>query len=628
MPRDTDRSGATSIMPFLSWLAIPLRVAFDWGRRHLKIAAAAVVAVVAAGAALSFWGGPDVPVYRVAKVERGAMTSVVSATGTLGATVTVNVGSQVSGQVKELLADFNSVVRRNDVIAVIDPAMFEARVNQATADLDVAHAAVNTQRAQVERARADLDNARATLNAFKSQTSRNELAAAEAERDYTRRQPLRDRGIISDAEFEKSKAAYESAQAQMRATRSQEEAQAASLKSSEAQLKIAMAQLGNSEAAVRLKQAMLRQSEIDLEHTTIRAPVDGVVISRDVDVGTTVATSLQSPTLFTIAQDLTRMQVEAKVDEADVSRIFAGQRVEFTVDAFPSRSFNGEVVQIRKAPKISQGVVTYVVVVSTANPDQRLMPGMTANVRFIVEHRDSAMKVASAALRFRPTPVSSSAPRPDPLPQPGAGLGPGGGRGVGGGFAVGGGPVPRAPAGVGGAGGGAGGGGQARNPRAQQGVAQAAGAPAPELTRERLTTALTLDEAQQTKLQGILEETRQKLAALTRGQLGQDERRAENQRIRMGTVEAITAVLSPDQQSAFRRLLAGDSSAPVTTPGRVWIKGPGGELVPVMIRVGITDSGFTEIVEGDLREGQEVVVGIIESRAQTQEGPRTPRLGL
>ena len=627
MPRDTERSGPTSIMPLLSRLVIPLRIAFDWGGRHLKIAAVGAVAVVTAGAAFSYWGGPDAPVYRIAKIERGAMTSVVAATGTLGATVTVNVGSQVSGQVKELLADFNSVVRRDEVIAVIDPAMFEARVNQATADLDVAHAAVNTQRAQVERARADLDNARATLNAFKSQTSRNELAAAEAERDYTRRQPLRDRGIISDAEFEKSKAAYESAQAQMRATRSQEEAQAASLKSSEAQLKIAMAQLGNSEAAVRLKQAMLRQSEIDLEHTTIRAPVDGVVISRDVDVGTTVATSLQSPTLFTIAQDLTRMQVEAKVDEADVSRIFPGQRVDFTVDAFPSRSFNGDVVQIRKAPKISQGVVTYVVVVSTANPDQRLMPGMTANVRFIVEHRDSAMKVASAALRFRPTPVASSAPRPDPVPQPGAGLGPGGGHSVGGGFAVGAGPVPRAPAGVGGARGGAGGGGQARNPRAQQG-AQAAGVPAPELTRERLTTALTLDETQQAKLQGILEETRQKLAALTRGQLGQDERRAENQQIRMGTIEAIVALLSPDQLGAFRRLLAGDSSAPPTTPGRVWVKGPGGDLVPVMIRAGITDSGFTEIVEGDLREGQEVVVGIIEGRTKTQEGPRTPRLGL
>ncbi|MSO89192.1 MAG: HlyD family secretion protein [Rhodospirillaceae bacterium] len=620
-----DRSGTTSIMPLLTWLAIPLRAAFDWGRRHLKIAAAAVVAVVAVGAAFSFWGGQDAPVYRMAKVERGPMTSVVAATGTLGATVTVNVGSQVSGQVRDLLVDFNSVVRRNQVIAVIDTEMFEARVNQATADLDVARAVVNTQKAQVEKASADLENARATLNAFRSQTARNELAAGEAERDYTRRRPLRDRGVISDAEFDKSKAAFDSAQAQLRATRSQEEAQAAALKSSEAQLKIAIAQLGNTEASVRLKQALLRQAEIDLDHTTIRAPVDGVVISRDVDVGATVATSLQSPTLFTIAQDLTRMQVEAKVDEADVSRIFPGQRVDFTVDAFPSRSFNGEVVQIRKAPKISQGVVTYVVVVSTANPDQRLMPGMTANVRFIVEHRESAMKVASAALRFRPTPVSSPAPRPDPLPQPGAGLGPGGGHGVGGGFAVGAGPAPRAP---GGGGGGPGGGGQARNPRVQQGGAQAAGVPAPELTRERLTTALTLDETQQTKIQGILDETRQKLAVLTRGQLGQDERRAENQRIRMGTVEAIAAVLSPDQQGAFRRLLAGDSSAPVTTPGRMWVKGPGGELVQVMVRVGITDSGFTEIVEGDLRDGQEVVVGIVERRTSMQEGPRPPRLGL
>ena len=372
------------------------------------------------------------PAYRTAALARGPITATVSATGTLNAVITVQVGSQVSGQIKELHADFNSQVKRDQVIARIDPDTFEAKVNQGKAKVEAARAAVLNQQAAVERARADLDNARAGLAAARANTAKAQVALLDARRDLGRKRELKEKGLIAQAEEDAAQAASDSAEAQQEAARAQERAQESSVRAGEAQLRVAEAQLKAAGAQVDQNVAELRQAQVDLEHTIIRAPVDGVVVSRNVDVGQTVAASLQAPTLFTIAQDLTKMQVEVSVDEADVGRISVGLRAGFTVDSFPGRMFGGQVVQIRKAPQVVQNVVTYTVVVSAANPDLRLLPGMTANVRIVADRKEDVLKVPNAALRFRPPGVEAERPAGGPRPAgAGSGRGPqGGGEGM------------------------------------------------------------------------------------------------------------------------------------------------------------------------------------------------------
>jgi len=395
------------------------------------------LAVIVLGAALSTGGYfyrqslGNRSSFRMAPVTRGPLTAAISATGTLNAVITVLVGSQVSGQVKELYADFNSLVKKDQVIARIDPEIFEAKVNQAKGQLESSRAAVLNQQAVVEKTRADLENARAAVAAARAQTAKGQVAVLDARRDLGRKRDLREKGFIAQADEDTAQATHDSADASLEANRAQEQAQASAVRSAEAQLKVAEAQVQAAQAQVEQYLAALRQSQIDLEHTIIRAPVDGVVVSRTVDVGQTVAASLQAPTLFTIAQDLTKMQVDTNVDEADVSRVRIGQRVAFTVDSFPGQSFTGEVVQIRKAPQVLQNVVTYDVVVSAQNLDLRLLPGMTANVRIVTDQKADVLRVPNAALRFRPPGVEAERPV-----RPGSGApssptagSPGGGRG-------------------------------------------------------------------------------------------------------------------------------------------------------------------------------------------------------
>jgi HlyD family secretion protein len=345
------------------------------------------------------------PPFRTTPVTRGSVTAAVSATGTLNAVITVLVGSQVSGQVKELYADFNSQVKKGQVIARIDPEIFEAKVNQAKAQVDAAKAAVLNQQASVERARADLGNARAAQAVARAQTAKGQVSVVDTQRDLGRKRDLRIKGFIAQADEDAAQAVYDSSMAQHDANKAQEQAQEAGVRSAEAALKVTEAQLLSALAQVGQNEAGLRQTQLDLEHTIIRAPVDGVVVSRTVDVGQTVAASLQAPTLFTIAQDLTKMQVDTNVDEADVSRVKVGLRASFTVDSFPGQVFAGEIVQIRKAPQVVQNVVTYDVVVSAQNTDQKLLPGMTANVRIVTDRKEDALRVPNAALRFRPPGV-------------------------------------------------------------------------------------------------------------------------------------------------------------------------------------------------------------------------------
>ncbi|MEK7715603.1 MAG: efflux RND transporter periplasmic adaptor subunit, partial [candidate division NC10 bacterium] len=316
----------------------------------------------------------NAPKFRLGRVERGALTAAVSATGNLAAVITVQVGSQVSGQIKELFVDFNSVVKKNQVVARIDPDIFEAKVNQAKAEVESARAAVLNQQAQVERAKADVENSRAALAEAKAQTAKAQIAVLDTKRDVDRKTELYGRQLIARSDMDTAQANHDSALAQLDSARAKEQALAAAILSAAAQLKVAEAALESARAQVRQKQAALQQAQVDLDHTTIRAPVDGVVVSRAVDVGQTVAASLQAPILFTIAQDLTKMQVETSVDEADIGRIKLEDRATFTVDAFPGETFTGVVTQIRKAAQIIQNVVTCTVVVAVSNPSGKLLP--------------------------------------------------------------------------------------------------------------------------------------------------------------------------------------------------------------------------------------------------------------
>ncbi len=271
-----------------------------------------VLVVIIAGAGVSGYfveiGGSS-PQYRFASAELGPLTAAVSASGNLNAVITVQVGSQVSGQIKELLVDFNSVVKKGQVIARIDPDIFEAKVIQARADLDSAKATVLNQQAQVERSRADVGNARAAHAEARAQTAKAQVAVLDTKRDFDRKTELFARQLIAKSDLDTSQAAHDSAIAQLDSARAHEQALESAIQSAIAQLRVAEAMLVSARAQVEQKDAGLKQAQVDLDHTTIRAPVQGVVVSRQVDVGQTVAASLQAPVLFTIAQDLTKMQV-------------------------------------------------------------------------------------------------------------------------------------------------------------------------------------------------------------------------------------------------------------------------------------------------------------------------------
>ncbi|MES2237219.1 MAG: efflux RND transporter periplasmic adaptor subunit [Pseudomonadota bacterium] len=307
-----------------------------------------------------FADGGEALKFRQARVEVGPITAAVSATGTLNPVVSVQVGSQVSGQIKEILVDFNSPVKAGQLIARLDPETYRQRVIQAQADTEAARANLAMQQADVLRVQANL---------------------ADAQRDYARKKLLVEKKFISPADLDKAQTTFDAAAAALR---------------------VARAQTLSGAAQVRQRQALLAQAQVDLGRTEIRSPVDGVVVKRSVDTGQTVAASLQAPELFIIAKNLSDMQVETSVDEADVGRIQPGQNVSFTVDAFPGQHFAGQVKQVRKAASIVSNVVSYTVVVSAANPDLLLLPGMTANVRIITAHKDNALKVPNAALRFNP----------------------------------------------------------------------------------------------------------------------------------------------------------------------------------------------------------------------------------
>ncbi|HYN14845.1 MAG TPA: efflux RND transporter periplasmic adaptor subunit [Terriglobales bacterium] len=321
--------------------------------------AAGVVLAVAVFAAFTLGRGTQQQFF-TSKAELGSIHDTVQATGTINAVISVQVGSQVSGTISKLYADFNSKVKKGQVIAQIEPSLFQGAVLQAEADLQ---------------------NAVATEAASKAELLKAQAAAAQATADYQRNLALSKEGIISAQAMDISKATADS--------------DVAAVQSAQAQVKQATAQ-------VAMKKAALTVAQTNLDHTTIRSPIDGTVVARSVDVGQTVAASLQAPTLFTIAQDLTRMQVDVSTDESDVGSIKVGLPVTFQVDAFPKQTFQGTVMQVRMNPTTVQNVVTYDTVVAFDNPELKLFPGMTAYVTVPVADASNVIKVANAALRFKP----------------------------------------------------------------------------------------------------------------------------------------------------------------------------------------------------------------------------------
>jgi HlyD family secretion protein len=393
--------------------------------------------------------------------------------------------------------------------------------------------------------------------------SRARANLSNAERDYARKKTLVEKNFISPAE-------RDTAQNNLDAAR--------------ASLASALAQVKNGDAIVRQRVAQLAAARVDLERTSIKAPVDGIVVKRSIEPGQTVAASLQAPELFVIAKNLSDMQVETSIDEADVGRVRVGQKAGFTVDAFAGRQFDGEVRQVRKAATVVSNVVTYTVVISAANPDLTLLPGMTANVRIITAQKDKVLKVPNAALRFRPTAGSDekkAAVAVPPAPTSAAATAPGGGAGGGG--------------------------------LAQQ--------------RERLVAELKLDGDQQAKVDVIFDSMREKFKAAR--DLSEAEKAKAQERNRAEIRERVAAILTPEQKKRYEEMASEAQAARAGGGGgsaRIWILDADGRAKGVDVRLGLTDGSMTEIVSGDIKEGQEVIAGQQTAAVVKASGAPGPRL--
>jgi HlyD family secretion protein len=494
------------------------------GKRRWKVIwLPAVLAAAGAGVYLFFLSGAreeQAQRFRKMRVTRGEVSAAVTATGTINPVTTVLVGSQVSGTIKALYADFNSPVTEGAAVAQIDPSIFEAQVEQARANVQSAQAGIATAQANLQNAQANLVKA--------------EVAVADARRTLHRNLELMGKGAVAQSAVDTAQTNHDSLVAQRDVAK--------------AQIETAKAQLEQARAQAEQARAALKVAETNLRYTTIRSPVNGVVISRNVDVGQTVAASLQAPTLFTIAKDLTRMQVDTNVSEADIGSVKLGQEAVFTVDAYPERSFRGKISEIRNAPINVQNVVTYDVVVQVDNPELRLKPGMTANVSILLAHREGVLKVPNAALRFQPEESAREA-------------------------------RPQAPA---------------------EAAASAAGG----AQLERLHKALELTSEQRAQVEEILRASRGEFQALREAAKPEEARR----RIQALLRQKLWGLLTEAQRARFEATVQGAGPGAQGSPGRVWISGQVGRPTPIPLLLGITDGSWSEVLTGDIQEGVEVIV--------------------
>ncbi len=478
-----------------------------------------IIGALLTAAALAWWFWPqgesgDAPEAETATIDRGDITRIVSAVGSVRALNTVEVGSQLSGQIDQLLADFNTPVAEGDLLARIDPQTFERRVQEAEANLAVALANVSIQEAGIRKARVNLGN---------------------AEREFERQQSLVERGLISDSDLDQAESAFLSAQAD---------------------LEIAQAQKRNSEASVLQREAALESARIDLERTEIRSPIDGVVIDRAVDLGQTVAASLQSPVLFSIAQDLSEIQIEASVDEADIGSVRENAQASFTVDAVPGEIFDAQVTQVRLAPLEEQNVVTYTVVINASNPGQRLLPGMTASIDIVTGVRENVLRIANSAVRFRP---------PEDM-------------------------ITASEDGNGGAPG---------------------GRPNPGQQMTEMLTDMGVDEARRATIQTEMREVFGSLRGLFMSGADPETVRA---RISEATREVLLRHLNEDELTDYD---ARQREMESTRPATLYTQTADGMLAAQRVRLGIADDRYTEIAAGQLAEGDVVVTRLPRTRSDS-----------
>lgn len=555
--------------------------------RLLALLALALAALFGARYFTDFSASTAETSYRLAKIDRGPIVASVNSTGAINPITTVIVSSQVSGQVVEILADYNTEVKTDQLVARLNSDQVRAKLDAARADLQQIRAQKLVTQAQIERAGAEILRAKAIEADAIAQIARAEALSADAERILGRQVELQSRGYAATATLDTARATRDSqraalaqAQAALAGSKAQQESLAADQRVAEAQLVSVVAQIAQREAVVR-------QIEVDLKNTDIRSPVDGVVIQRNIELGQTVAASLQAPTLFLIADDLRHMEISANVDEADVGRVVDGQRVSFTVNAYPGRTFEGRVKQVRLGSQTVQNVVIYTAIVSVENPRLELKPGMTANLRVETENHADVLRVANAALRWRPpsaeAPVAPSAtalPTNEPDPQRAA-------------------PAPGA---------------------AQRATQEFVAA---------LRNELGLSTEQRDRVDVILSERRRAAGAML-GETDPTVRRERFAEARREFIEQVSAILTPAQQTKFREI--AERFAPATRDGRagqvgrVYVLGADGKPQPIQIRTGATDGGLTEILSGPIETGREAIIG---GGPKTVETPRAfPRFGF
>lgn len=538
-------------------------------KKPVLLGVAAAVAI-AAGAGVYFsesdTGGTAA--YRTAKLDRGPIVSSVNATGTVNPVVTVLVGAEISGRIVELLADFNTPVKAGQTLARLDATQIAARLDSARADLAQSRAELSIREAQVERARADIERARAQTADARAQLARNEALLSDADRTLERQRDLQARGVAATAALDNAqaqaraqRASRDSARAQIDSAAAQQAALAADLKLAEAQVMAARAQLAGREAFVR-------QVEVDLERAEIRSPVDGVVVQRAVELGQTVAASLQAPTLYTVASDLAKIEIYANVDEGDVGRVRAGNEATFTVNAYPGRNFQGRVKNVRLGSQTIQNVVIYTAVIEAENADLALLPGMTVNLRIVNERRDDVLRAPAAALRWRP--AGSSAGMPE--------------------------------------------GGNPFQAIMERGLRDFA---------DQIKSEVKPTAEQQRQIDAILADMRAQLERVGASDLPPEQRRQRFVALRQQSSERIAGLLTQEQRPAFdairRRAAQQRQQGGEGVAGRLWVVGANGQPEAVQVRLGASDGNFTEILAGPLQAGRDVIVG---------GGTRAPSAGV
>jgi len=479
--------------------------------------------IIAVVAAATYWLSGDkntasaTAQIETAVIDTGDIKRTVATSGSVRPLITVEVGSQVSGQIQEIYVDFNSAVIEDQLLALIDPQSFESRVLQSRADFRVASSNVIVQQASIDRAQANLRRARL---------------------EYERAEPLAKKGTLSIAELDTSLAAFESAKAEVT---------------------MAEAQHVNALANQDQRQASLESAEIDLERTKIRSPITGVVIERAVDQGQTVAASLSSPVLFNIAQDLSEIQIEANVDEADIGNVQDGNEVTFTVDAFPDMEFSGQVNQVRLAPNESNNVVTYTVIITAQNPGRKLLPGMTAIVEIVTGMVEDVLRVSNEAIRFKPAAGSELAEKLK---------------------------------------------------TSQADAASNHGGPRNGPDMAELKVALKLDETQardiETEVKVVFDSMRAQFQAAAAGE-GNTDRDAMREQMKQQVNAVFKQHLTAEQ---FKQYQQTRRQAAETRSGQIWLQSKNGEISPLAVKFGISDDKYTQVVSQDIKPGDSVVTRI------------------